>query len=179
MNEILFSQIKTEYDNFYRDLLKKGKLPMHSTEKGFWHASIAGEIYGAFRRINLSKFQNFLDLGSGDGKVVLIASLFCKNCEGIEIDKNLHKKAVELKEKFGLKNINFHNKDMLEHDISKYDILFLSPDAPLERGMENKLVKEMKGKLIHYGNHFHPKLLRKEESFLVNGTMVSVYRKLR
>jgi hypothetical protein len=175
MNDIIFNQIKKEYDRFYRNLLKSGKLPLWSTSHGFWNAAIADEVYEAFKRINLHKFKNFLDIGSGDGKVVLIASLFCQNAEGVEIDNFLHTRAIEMKNKFNINNAIFHNKDFFEHDFSKYDILFLAPDTPLERGLENKLLKEMKGKLIHYGHHFHPRFLKKEDSFLVNENLVSLY----
>ena len=175
MNDALFTRIKKEYDNFYLELLKKGKLPMWSTEKGFWNAAITDEVYEAFKRIRLNQFKNFLDIGSGDGKVVLIAALFCQNAEGVEIDNFLHNKAVEIQRKFGINNAVFHNKDFFEHDFSKYDVLFLAPDAPLERGLENKLLQEINGKLIHYGHHFHPRFLKKEDSFLINGTLVSLY----
>ena len=177
MNNILFTKIKQEYDNFYRELLKNGRLPMWSTPKGFWNAAVSDEVYEAFKKIKLHRFKNFLDIGSGDGKVVLIASLFCQNAEGIEIDNFLHKKSMEIQQKFNIKNAAFHNKDFFWHDFSKYDVLFLAPDAPLERGLENKLIKEMKGKLIHYGHHFHPRFLKKEDSFLVNVNLVSVYKK--
>ena len=175
MKNAIFSKIKKEYDHFYRSLLKDGKLPMRSTSKGFWNASIADEVYESFKKLELSKFKNFLDIGSGDGKVVLIASLFCKNAEGIEIDNFLHNKAVEIKSKLKLNNAILHNKDFFVHDFSKYDVLFLAPDAPMERGLENKLLNEMKGKLIHYGHHFQPKFLQKENDFLVNGNLISVY----
>ena len=92
MNDKIFLTIKEEYDKFYRSLLKKGRLPMWSTEKGFWNSSITDDLYETFKKINLHKFKSFLDIGSGDGKVVLIASLFCKNAEGIEIDDFLHNK---------------------------------------------------------------------------------------
>ena len=177
MNEALFSQIKKEYGNFYSSLLRNGRLPMWSTKKGFWNAAIADEVYEAFRKIKLSRFKSFLDIGSGDGKVVLIASLFCRNAEGVEIDEFLHKKSVQIKNKFKINNAAFHNNDFFGHDFSKYDILFLSPDAPLERGLENKLLREMKGKLMHYGHHFQPRFLKKEDSFLVNGNLISVYSK--
>lgn len=177
MNDIIFNQIKKEYDNFYRNLLKSGRLPMWSTEKGFWNAAIADEVYETFKRINLNQFKNFLDIGSGDGKVVLIAALFCQNAEGVEIDNFLHNKALEIKNRFKLNNAVFHNKDFFQHDFSKYDILFSAPDAPMERGLENKLLKEMKGKLIHNGHHFQPRFLKKEDSFLVSGNLVSVYSK--
>lgn len=177
MDEALFAEIKKEYDGFYRALLRKGKLPMWSTEKGFWNAAISDEILETFRKLKLHQFNNFLDIGSGDGKVVIIASLFCENAEGIEIDNFLHRIALQIKNKFGIANAVFHNKDFFEHDFSKYDALFLNPDAPLERGLEKKLFKEMNGKLIHYGHHFHPKILRKETSFLINDNLVSIYSK--
>ena len=177
MDKELFEQIKNEYSLFYRELLRNGKLPMWSTSKGFWNASSADSIFEAFNKIKLDRFKNFLDIGSGDGKVVLIASLFCKNTEGIEIDSFLHSKAVQIQDKFGLKNTRLHNRDFFEHDFSKYDILFLSPDAPLERGLETKLAKELEGKLLHHGHHFHPRLLSKEEGFLVNGDLFTLYSK--
>ena len=177
MKQLAFKKIKDEYINFYKALMKRGKLPMRSTEKGFWNASIADEVFESFKKVKLNKFKNFLDIGSGDGKIVLIASLFCKNAEGVEIDDVLHHKALEIRSKLKISNAVFHNKDFFEHDFSKYDVLFSAPDSPFERGLENKLLKEMSGKLIHYGHHFHPANLKKEDSFTVNGTLVSLYSK--
>lgn len=173
----MFNQIKKGYDDFYSSLLRNGSLPMRSTKKGFWSASIADEVYAAFKKIKLGQFSRFLDIGSGDGKIVLIASLFCRTAEGIEIDSFLHSKAAEMQAKLHINNAKFHNGDFFWHDFSEYGILFLSPDAPLERGLESKLLGEMKGKLIHYGNHFHPRFLKKESGFFINGTLVSVYGK--
>src|SRR3989338_4910458 len=175
MDDEAFNDMKKEYDKFYRSLLQSGRLPMWSTKNGFWNASISDEVYWAFKKIELNKFKRFLDIGSGDGKVVLIASLFCKNAEGVEIDEFLHNKATQMKIRFGIRNAAFHNKNFFEHDFSKYDALFLSPDAPLERGLESKLVREMNGKLIHHGHCFHPRFLKKESSFVVNGTLVTLY----
>ena len=177
MNSKAFIRIKNEYDGFYRSLMQRGRLPMWSTEKGFWNASVADEIYNSFKKIKLGRFKNFLDIGSGDGKVVLIAALFCRNAEGVEIDDLLHHKAIEIQTKLCIFNAKFRNLDFFEHNFSKYDALFLAPDAPLQRGLESKLLKEMKGKLIHYGHHFHPKSLKKNKSFLANGTLVTIYSK--
>jgi predicted TPR repeat methyltransferase len=173
-----YLQIKQAYDNFYKGLLSKGKLPMWSTSRGFWNASVSDEVFETFRKLRLGRFKNFLDLGSGDGKIVLIASLFCRMAEGIEIDRQLHQKAEEMKSRLAIKNATLHNKDFFEHDISGYDAIFIAPDAPFERGVEKKLLKEMKGKLIHYGPHFQPQHLKKEDSFSVNGTMVTIYSKI-
>ena len=177
MNDEMFMQIKKEYDDFYRKLLRMGKLPMWSTAKGFWNASISNEVYETFKRIGLHRFSRFLDIGSGDGKVVLLAALFCRQAEGIEADPFLHNKALQTKLKFGFTNVILHNKDFFGHNFSPYDVLFLAPDAPLERGLEVKLLDEMKGKLILYGPNFHPKVLNRESSFMVNGNLISVYSK--
>jgi hypothetical protein len=175
MDDLRFLSIDESYNNFYRELLKKGRLAMWSTEKGFWSASISGEVYEAFRKIGLGRTKSFIDLGSGDGKVVLIASLFCKKAAGIEIDPFLHKKAIETQKRLRIPNAAFINGDFAGHNISQYDFVFLAPDAPLERGLELKLLCELKGKLILYGNHFHPSILRKEIEFSLNGTGVCVF----
>lgn len=170
-----FKVIKQEYDNFYKSLLKKGSLPMRSTELGFWNAAISQEVYDAFKKLNLQKFNSFIDLGSGDGKITLIASLFCKQAEGIEIDDELFEKSLEFKNRLNIKNVVFHNNDFIDHPIKDYDVVFINPDKPMERGLEKKLLKELNGKLILYGHHFHPLQLKKEKSFLVDNNLVSLY----
>lgn len=173
--EEMFSLIKKEYHLFYNSFLKEGKLPLKDTGKGFWGAAVSDEVFEAFKKIGLNRFSNFLDIGSGDGKVVLIASLFCKNAIGIEIDEELFLKSIEIKRKLNRNNTMFINKDFYEHDFSRYDVMFLNPDQPLSRGLESKLLSEMKGKLILYGHHFHPKLLKRDQSFALDGTFISVY----
>ena len=170
-----FKTIRGEYDNFYKSLLKEGKLPLRSTELGFWNAAISDEVYDAFKQLNLQKFNNFIDLGSGDGKITLIASLFCKNAEGIESDHELHEKALEIKEKLKIKNAVFHNNDFFNHSIKDYDVVFINPDRPMERGTEEKLLNELNGKLVVHGHHFHPKNLKEEKSLLVNNMLVKMY----
>ena len=169
-----FQLIKKEYDDFYSGILKSGKLPLWDTGAGFWNAAAEHEVYEAFKQLRLQRFNNFLDLGSGDGKVVLIASLFGVKAHGIEIDKTLVMKAVDVQKKLRL-NATFTNGNFLEHDISKYDVLFVNPDKPMQRGLEDKLLREMKGKLIHYGHHFHPVSLKAEKVLRINDNLVTLY----
>ena len=42
---------------------------------------------------------------------------------------------------------------------------------------EQKLLKELKGKLIVYGPHFHPEQLNKQETLEINGTKICIYEK--
>lgn len=175
MNQRIFEQIKQEYDTFYRELLKNGKLPMWDTGKGFWSHAIADEVYEAFKRVNLHKHNSFIDLGSGDGKVVLIASLFCKRAVGIEIDNDLFKKSLEMQRKLNIPNAIFYHNDFYEHSILEFDVAFVYPDMPMHRGLEKKLINELRGKLIHHGHHFHPQNLKVEEQFMINGSLFTIY----
>lgn len=177
MKPTKFKAIKEEYDNYYNSLLKNGQLPLRSTELGFWNAAISSEIYDVFKKLNLQKFNNFIDLGSGDGKITLIASLFCKNAEGIEIDDELHEKALEVQKKMNINNVNFHHNDFHNHSIKGYDVVFINPDTPMERGIEKKMLNELNGKLIVHSNHFHPVNLKKESSFRIENTLIGVYSK--
>ena len=177
MNDSVFAEIKKEYDNFYKNLLRNGKLPLWSTGKGFWGGVVADEIYEAFKRIKLNKYKSFVDLGSGDGKVVLTAALFCDRAVGIELDNELFKKSMEMQLKLNIPNAIFLNNDFYDHSISEFDVAFVYPDMPMHRGLGKKLLNELTGKLIHYGHHFHPENLKAENQFLVNGNLFTIYTK--
>jgi SAM-dependent methyltransferase len=171
--EKIFQKIKKEYDDFYKSLLKQGKMPVRDTEVGIWGISEADNIFNFFKKIKLQKYKNFLDLGSGDGKVVLIASLFT-NATGIEFDKELHDKAFEIREKLELK-CNLIQGDFLNYDWSKYDLIFINPDKGFHKGTEDKLLKELKGKLYVYNFVFEPRFLKKGKKYWFNETPVTVY----
>lgn len=175
MNPIAYEKIKKEYEGFYKTLLSSGKLPLWNTGYGFWGGVISDEIFEAFKKIKLDKSKSFIDLGSGDGKVVLIASLFCKRALGIEMDNELFKKSMEMQVKLHITNAMFYNSDFYDHSISEFDIVFTYPDAPMHRGLEKKLLNELTGKLVHYGHHFHPQNLKVEDKFLVDGNLITVY----
>lgn len=179
--EKYYADIKQKYDEFYKEFLRQGKLAIKDTGVGFWGASVTDEVFEIFKRIDLSKFNHLLDIGSGDGKIVFIASLFGIKATGIEIDKELFEKSKEIKKHFSrrkhTKNLVFLNKNFYEHDFSQHDILFLNPDTPFHRGLEEKLLREMKGKLILYGSHYYPSYLKKLDGFFVGGTEVGIYSK--
>ena len=175
MKPYVFEQIKKEYDDFYKSLLRSGKLPLKGTGKGFWGGVIADEVYETFKKIGLQRHKSFVDLGSGDGKVVLTAALFCKRAVGIEVDDELYLKSLEMQRKLNIPNAIFYNNDFYDHNIAGYDMVFVYPDAPMHRGMEKKLLNELTGKLLHYGHHFHPENLKAEDRFLVNGNLFTVY----
>ena len=149
---------------------------MGDTSKGFWGAAITEHIYEFFKKIKLGNYKNFLDLGSGDGKVVLIASLFGVKATGIEIDDDLIKTSERIKKELRLK-AEFIKGDFFKHDFSRYDVIFVNPDKGFERGLEDKLLKELKGKLFVYNQIFLPRFLKKSKSYWFDQVPVIVYRK--
>lgn len=84
----MFNRIKARYDALDREGLRHGKLPMHSTEFGFWGTTNLNDAYDFFSRIHLERFKRFVDLGCGDGRVVAVASLFT-DAVGIEGNREL------------------------------------------------------------------------------------------
>ena len=170
-----FNEIKKEYDQFYNELLSKGQLVQRDTDRGYWGASVTDEVFELFNKLDLSKYKHFLDMGSGDGKVAFIASLFT-NSTGIEYDKELHLKGLEIKNKLDL-NTELIKGDFFNHDFSKYDIIYLYSDKPFYRDIEKKMIKELKGILVVYGSHYMPTVLKRKKVLDINGTLVSVYKK--
>jgi len=170
-----FNDIKKSYEEFSRELLKKGRLPVKDTGIGYWGVAVCDEVYGLFKKMNLQKYPSFIDLGSGDGRVAMIASLFTKSY-GIEYDEELHKKAVEIRDKHNL-DVELFNSDFLQHDLSPYSIIFIQPDDHISKRLEPKLLREMTGKLIVHGPLYHPKVLTKHMDHDINGLLCSVWGK--
>lgn len=171
-----FQKIKEEYNAFYASLFLHGKAPLRNTPLGYWGVAAADDLWELFQKIQLHTFSRFLDLGSGDGKVVFIASLFT-SAEGVEIDSTLIQRALRMRAILNLP-VAFHCQDYLQHDLSKFDILFLNPDKPLH-ALEKKLQQEMRkdAKLILYDALYTPLQMPLEQRFFINGVDCRVYGK--
>lgn len=173
--ETHFTDIKTAYDGFYKILLKNGQLPMKDTGIGTWGVSVSEEIFELFKRTGLKNNLNFIDLGSGDGKVSMIASLFT-NSTGIEYDSWLHSIAGGMKKRLShiptTSNVRFVQGDYHQHKLNNYDVLFMHPDQKLKGGMVDKLIKECDGsKLLVHGNIFLPTQFESKTTHEINGTI--------
>ncbi|MGD8502910.1 MAG: hypothetical protein PVG64_09240 [Syntrophobacterales bacterium] len=154
-----FKRVEEIYQRFYEALQLDGMLPYRSTESGMWAVSDAREVYHAFSHFQLGQYHHMADLGSGDGKVALIGSLFTR-VTGYETDEVLYNKSVEIRDELGLSNASFQLRDYLLADLSSYDILYLYPDKPFY-DLEEKLRSVWQGHLIVNGPHFPPRHLIK------------------
>lgn len=173
----IFRKITEKYNDFYQSFYEKGTGTVADTEKGIWGPAGTQDVYDFFVKIKLQNFKHFLDLGSGDGKVVLIASLFT-DATGIEFDKELNDFGLKVKKELKLK-CNLIQDDFFKYDFSKYDIIFINPDQGFHKGLEEKLVKEMqpKAKLFIYNNIFQPLHLKKGKTYWFNGIPIISYTK--
>ena len=177
MDDNKFASLKDLYDQYTNGLLAKGQLPLRSTEKGFWNAAIADEVYQAFKDMKVGRYKKFVDLGSGDGRVALIASLFGPHAEGVEIDEELHKVATHMQNQLKIENAAFHCKDFFDHHVGAYDLVFMNPDVPFHRGAEDKLLGEIKGDVLVMGHHFLPQYLKQKAQTTVNGSLFTLFSK--
>ncbi|MFP3870103.1 MAG: class I SAM-dependent methyltransferase [Syntrophobacteria bacterium] len=153
-----FARLTDAYQGFYRSLRRSGGLPYRSTRSGMWAASDAKEVYSAFCFFGLDRYTHMADLGSGDGKVVLIASLFTR-AAGYEIDQELYRTSVRIRDELNLPYAEFFQQDYLEADLSSYDLLYLYPDKPLY-ALEEKLRVSWCGCVLVKGHHMPPRHLR-------------------
>jgi hypothetical protein len=176
-----YNRVKAIYDNFHKFLEKNNKLPLKDTGIGYWGVTPVDDAFSFFKKINLHNYKNFLDIGSGDGRIVLLASIFGVESHGIEYDDELVFNALDFRRKLGdefLSKTKILNKDFLEHDFSCYDLIYISPDKPFFRtNLDNKLKNELNGKLIVHGWEFFPNNLREIETHVINGEKFTVYEK--
>lgn len=85
-----------------------------------------------------------VDLGSGDGRIVIAFAQKGIEMHGYEIDDELRKLSENTIEKLNLKNAFIHNQDFWEKDLSEYDIVCAYPMPTIMGRLENKLKNELK-----------------------------------
>jgi len=125
-----------------------------TTLKGFWATSIIQDVYEAFEWVGLQNYSHFIDLGSGDGRVVAVASLFTK-ATGVEIDPDLYELSTRLKKSLSINNIEFYLGDFEELDFSNFDFIYIYPDQPRIR-IEQTIKSTWCGSIMVAGLHFEP-----------------------
>jgi 2-polyprenyl-3-methyl-5-hydroxy-6-metoxy-1,4-benzoquinol methylase len=168
-----FEQIKSYFKKKDQDMIRLGKLPMRSTEKGFWGVSNLDDVKDFFEQKQFSSDATFMDLGCGDGRVVLVASLYV-NASGIEYDKELVQDAQAAAKELDM-DIKCIQGDFKDTDFSQYDILYSYADQNWNKFKE-KLQEELTGELYCYHDTYHPDFLEKQKITWVGQIPIFGYR---
>lgn len=147
----------------------EGKTLFFDTEKGIWGPSDIAACFSIFKKMNLEKRNGFCDLGSGDARIIFVASLFTKST-GVESDNALctlsNKIKIELNRKIpSLSDCEIINGDYCSMDLSKYDVLFIFADHSWSEDFEKRLQSNWRGIILSYRDIFRPRLIKKGKTF--------------
>jgi hypothetical protein len=158
--DLAFRKAKTAYQDFYKRLkVFEDRPPYRSTKSGMWATSTAEEVYRGFCHFQLDQYSHMADLGSGDGIVVVIASLFTQ-ATGYEIDEWLYQKSIEFWHSLNLSKAIFLREDFLQANLRGHDLLYLYTDKPFYE-LEEWLLTTWRGRLLVNGPHFPPHYFRR------------------
>ena len=178
--QVHIEQLKVAYRDFETVLMKNGIFLARDTGIGYWGVTHIDDLQQALQQVELHKHKHLLDLGSGDGRVVLMAAAMGIKATGIEADDWLTNCALDMKRKIqhsSMENAQFRKEDFMKKDLREYDLIYISPDKPFYRGLDQKLRTEATGKVLVHGYEFHPSTLKKEKEIMVNGNLFVLYGK--
>lgn len=116
--------------------------------KGLFYPSLLDDLVPALRAA-VRPGARLLDLGSGDGRVVFLASLLGAHATGIEYDRALHRIAVDARGRLeGLidpERADLRRGDFFKVDYSGYDVLYYYlSGAYAERRLTLKIAVELR-----------------------------------
>lgn len=147
--------------------------PYKMTPVGMWACSDPAELWELFGQVDLAACRHMADLGSGDGRAVLLASLLTR-ATGIEADPWLVASSRDLAQGLGLARAGFLEGDCRQVDLTPYDLLFIYPDKPLA-WLEARLPADWPGRLLVYGAGFRPQGLTHLRTLYAGRTMCSLW----
>jgi hypothetical protein len=126
-------------------------------EKGLYYPALLPDLLPAFR-VHLAPGRTFLDLGSGDGRVVFLAAVMGTRPTGIEYDRGLHRIARtarrRLRDALPVGEARLMRGDFFDVDYGAWDILFYyAAGSYAEKRLGDRLAEEMRcdARLLVYG----------------------------
>lgn len=99
----------------------------------------------AFKLVGLKPGQKIVDLGSGDGRVLITAAKQGIEAHGFEINPFLVLRTKMKIKKEGLQNLVFCRlRSFWRRDLSSFDVVFVYGITHIMKGLEKKLQRELK-----------------------------------
>jgi SAM-dependent methyltransferase len=116
--------------------------------KGLFYPTWLDELLPALQAA-VRPGARFLDLGSGDGRVVFMAAAMGARATGIEFDRKLHRMALDARGRLGdvvdVDRAVLKRGDFFKEDLSGYDVLFyFGSGSSAESTLLAKLRREMR-----------------------------------
>lgn len=158
---------------YFKKLDSKRGNQVRDTSKGIFGTSNLEIMKKFFDQIQLSNTNHFVDLGSGDGRVVLLASEYTK-ATGIEIDNELICESNQHKKELGA-DAEFLEQDYEEYTYTEVDVLFSFADHFFTPTYIQKLKQEFKGTLYIYEGVFLPEKIPKGKTYWIDQTKIISY----
>lgn len=147
---------------------------VYETDKGIFGTTNIEDIYKWLSEHITDANTVFLDLGSGDGRVNIVADLFCIS-KGIEFDEDLVQQS--LRHVMNLQSgAQITQGDYEDADFSDVDILFCYADHNFSKEFEEKLSKEFHGTLYIYQGTFFPSNAEKQKTTWIGQTPLMAYK---
>jgi len=94
--------------------------------------------------VELKQDEKFIDLGSGDGRLVFAAAKKCKHATGVEISPLLHIISKLKKTKSKSKNTTLIRDTLWNVDLSEYDVISIYFIPHWMNKLKKKIKREMK-----------------------------------
>lgn len=125
---------------------------------------ITGAPYAAIGRkrleillslVSINKKDVVVDLGSGDGRIVIELAKHAKEAHGYEINPLLVLISIINIKRAGVKNAHIHWKSMWHEDFSRYNLITIYCSGHIMGNLEEKLQKEAKKGTRILMNYYH------------------------
>jgi len=177
-----FSMIERYYSALDLERRKKGNPSYEDTAHGIWGSSDLRKCFDLFMRISLSEKNRLLDLGSGDGRIAMVAALFCGS-SGVEGDASLHAVALRAKRELIARIPSLERCELVLGDytaidssrLAVFDTFFIFADHSWPKDFETCIASCCVGNLYSYANIFSPSSLTKGPTIWLDQTPVVVY----
>lgn len=102
-------------------------------------------IKQALELVKLKPGQKIIDLGSGDGRILIAAAARGTEAHGFEINPFLVLKTKRKIKKQGLQNLAFCKwRSFWSQDLSSFDVIFVYGISHIMKGLEKKAKRELK-----------------------------------
>ncbi len=112
--------------------------------KGAYHAASSDErVQRILKLATIKKGQKILDLGSGDGKVVLALAQKGAQVEGFEIHPLMVWKSRQLLKKYNVQQkATIHMTNFWNEELSEYDTIVVYGIGYMMKRLEEKIIRE-------------------------------------